>query len=318
MINTHDFSRPLRGIVPPVVTPLADRDRLDRAALARLIERMIEGGVAGLFVLGTTGEAPALDYRLRYELVETAAEVIAGRVPLLVGVTDPSLTESLDLAKHSAGCGAAAVVAAPPFYFPLQQRDLVRYFQVLSEASPLPLFLYNMPACVKVDISLETTAACTQLPNVCGVKDSGGHLEHFKQLLTLREQRPDWTFLIGPEHLLAESVLRGGDGGVNGGANLHPRLFVDWFAASVSRDVPRIETLREQVQLLGQIYKQTDEFMAVVRGLKCALSLAGLCDDRLCEPIQPCDAAARERITEIVERLGLLEKSSSLAPEYRG
>jgi dihydrodipicolinate synthase/N-acetylneuraminate lyase len=314
MTNTHDFSRPLRGIVPPVVTPLAQRDRLDRAALARLIERMVEGGVAGLFVLGTTGEAPALDYRLRYELVEAAAEIIAGRVPLLVGVTDPSLTESLDLAKHSAGCGAAAIVAAPPFYFPLQQRDLVRYFQVLAEESPLPLFLYNMPACVKVDISLETTAACTRLPNICGVKDSGGNLEHFKQLLQLRKQRADWTFLIGPEHLLAESVLLGGDGGVNGGANLHPRLFVDWFAAAEARDVSRINALREQVQLLGQIYKQADEFMAVVRGLKCALSIAGLCDDRLCEPILPCDAAARERIAMIVEQLGLLQQSGSLAP----
>src|SRR6186713_1326422 len=138
MTKSHDFSRPLRGIVPPVVTPLADRDRLDRAAFSRLIERMFDGGVAGLFVLGTTGEAPALDYRLRYELVEAAAEIIAGRVPLLVGVTDPSLTESLDLAKPSAGCGAAAIVAAPPYYFPLQQRDLVRYFALLAEESPLP------------------------------------------------------------------------------------------------------------------------------------------------------------------------------------
>lgn len=318
MTKTHDFSRPLRGIVPPVVTPLAERDRLDRAALARLIERMIEGGVAGLFVLGTTGEAPALDYRLRYELVEAAAEIIAGRVPLLMGVTDPSLTESLDLAKHSAGCGAAAIVAAPPYYFPLQQRDLVRYFALLAEESPLPLFLYNMPACAKMEISLETTAACTRLANVCGVKDSGGNLEHFKQLLRLREQRPDWTFLIGPEHLLAESVLLGGDGGVNGGANLHPQLFVDWFAAAESRDMQRIESLRAQVQLLGQIYKQADEFMAVVRGLKCALSIAGLSDDRMCEPIQPCDAASRERIAAIVAQLGLLHQTSPLAPVLWG
>src|SRR5690606_37032991 len=148
------FQTPLRGIVPPVVTPLLGRDQLDRPALARLIERMIEGGVAGLFVLGTTGEAPALDYRLRYELVEAAAEIVAGRVPVLVGVTDPSLTESLDLAKHAAGCGAAAIVAAPPYYFPLQQRDLVRYFHLLAEEAPLPLFLYNMPACCKSEIDL--------------------------------------------------------------------------------------------------------------------------------------------------------------------
>ncbi|QDU27643.1 putative 2-keto-3-deoxy-galactonate aldolase YagE [Anatilimnocola aggregata] len=309
-MNTPAFSQPLRGIVPPLVTPLAARDELDRAALARIIERMIEGGVAGIFVLGTTGEAPALDYRLRYELVEAAAEIIAGRVPMLVGVTDPSLTESLDLAQHAAANRAAAIVAAPPYYFPLQQRDLVRYFSQLAEQSPLPLFLYNMPACVKIDISVETTEACTRLANVCGVKDSGGNLEHYRRLLELRSLRPDWTFLIGPEHLLAESVLLGGDGGVNGGANLHPRLFVDWFAAAVANDSNRIHQLGDQVRLLGQIYRQADEFMAVVRGLKCALSVAGLCDNRLAEPIQPCDAVAREKIVAIVEQLGLLAAAS--------
>jgi dihydrodipicolinate synthase/N-acetylneuraminate lyase len=316
-MKTPALPRPLRGIVPPVVTPLADRDRLDRAALARIIERMITGGVAGLFVLGTTGEAPALDYRLRYELVEVAAEITNGRVPLLVGVTDPALTESLDLAKHAAGCGAAAIVAAPPYYFPFQQRDLVRYFSLLAEEAPLPMFLYNMPACTKIEISLETTRACTTLPNVCGVKDSGGDLNHFRELLKLREVRPDWTFLIGPEHLLAESVLLGGDGGVNGGANLHPRLFVDWFAAAQARDQAKIHALGEQVRLLGQIYKQADEFMAVIRGLKCALSLAGLCNDRLAEPIEPCDDAARARIAAIVEQLGLTE-AATLEPAQSG
>lgn len=304
------FQTPLRGIVPPVVTPLLGRDRLDRPALARLIERMIDGGVAGLFVLGTTGESPALDYRLRYELVEVAAEIIAGRVPLLVGVTDPSLTESLDLAKHSAGCGAAAIVAAPPYYFPLQQRDLVRYFHELAEEAPLPLFLYNMPACCKIEIELETVRACTPLPNICGVKDSGGKIEQFRELLKLRSERPDWTFLIGPEHLLAESVLLGGDGGVNGGANLHPRLFVDWFAAAVTRDETGILALGDQVRLLGRIYQQPGEFMNVVRGLKCALSVAGLCDDRMAEPVTPCDAATREMIEAIVRQLGVIESYS--------
>jgi 4-hydroxy-tetrahydrodipicolinate synthase len=300
------FRTPLRGIVPPVVTPLIDRDRLDRLALARIIDRMISGGVAGIFILGTTGEAPALDYRLRYELVDAASEIIGGRVPLLVGVTDPSLTESLDLAKHAAAHHAAAIVAAPPYYFPLQQPDLLRYFRLLADESPLPLFLYNMPACVKTEISVATTEACTRLPNVCGVKDSGGNLEHFRELLQLRSLRPDWTFLIGPEHLLAESVQMGGDGGVNGGANLHPRLFVDWFAAATAGDTSRVQELGEQVRLLGQIYRQADEFMAVIRGLKCALSLSGLCDDVLAEPVQPCDPATRERIAGIVDQLGLL------------
>ena len=112
-----------------------------------------------------------------------------------------------------------------------------------------------------------------------------------------------------------KSVLLGGDGGVNGGANLHPRLFVDWFEAAMARDPARLELLGEKVRLLGQIYQQADEFMAVVRGLKCALSIAGLCDDRMAEPIQPCDDAARAQIAAIVEQLALADvEATTLSP----
>src|SRR5690348_11181528 len=118
------FQTPLRGIVPPMVTPLNDRDELDRAGVDRLIEHQIAAGVAGLFILGTTGEGPSLSYRLRYELVERTCEVVAGRVPVLVGITDTSVVEALELAEFAKGAGADAVVAAPPYYFALGQEDV--------------------------------------------------------------------------------------------------------------------------------------------------------------------------------------------------
>ena len=107
------FSR-LKGIIPPMVTPLVDNNTLDRGGTVRLVEHMIAGGVHGIFILGTTGEAQSLAYHLRYELTELVCSTVAGRVPVLVGVTDTSLEESLRLAHKAAECGAAAVVAAPP------------------------------------------------------------------------------------------------------------------------------------------------------------------------------------------------------------
>src|SRR5690349_10624231 len=106
------------GIIPPLVTPLLDRDTLDVGGLERLIERTLGGGVTGLFLLGTTGEGASLSYRLRRELIERASRQVKGRVPILVNITDTAFIESVNLARHAAVCGAAALVIAPPYYLP--------------------------------------------------------------------------------------------------------------------------------------------------------------------------------------------------------
>ncbi|MFO7936475.1 MAG: dihydrodipicolinate synthase family protein [Kiritimatiellia bacterium] len=108
------LEKPLRGIVPPMVTPLKDNETLDIEGLQRLVEHILEGHVHGLFLLGTTGEAPDLNYDLRHELVKRVCKQVDGRVPVLVGVTDTIFSESLNLARISAEAGAAGVVAAPP------------------------------------------------------------------------------------------------------------------------------------------------------------------------------------------------------------
>src|SRR6266496_1108869 len=114
---------PLTGILPPVVTPLLERDQLDVAGLARLLEHILAGGVSGLFILGTTGEGPSLSYRLRRELVERVCRQVRRRVPVLVGITDTAFVESVSVAQASAGAGADAVVLAPPYYLPEAQPE---------------------------------------------------------------------------------------------------------------------------------------------------------------------------------------------------
>src|SRR5437867_968915 len=109
---------PLTGIVPPLVTPLRDRDALDLAGLEKLIEHVLGGGVSGLFVLGTTGEGPSLSYRLRRELVERVCKQVNRRVPVLVGITDTAFVESVNVARASADAGADGLVVAPPYYLP--------------------------------------------------------------------------------------------------------------------------------------------------------------------------------------------------------
>lgn len=117
------MNMPLAGIIPPSVTPLKGRDTLDVEAFERLIERMIAGGVHGLFVLGTTGEGPGLSYRLRREIIDRACGIVRGRVPVLVGITDTAFMESVAIARHAAAAGADTVVAAPRTTYPKANRS---------------------------------------------------------------------------------------------------------------------------------------------------------------------------------------------------
>ena len=146
-----EMKNKIQGIIVPLVTPLLDCDTLDTKGLKRLIEHVIISNINGIFILGTTGEGPSLSYSLRYEIVECCCEIVNGRVPVMVGITDTSIVESVNLAKAASDSGASAVVMASPYYFPAGQIELIEYIQHLLDKIDLPLFLYNMPSCTKLN-----------------------------------------------------------------------------------------------------------------------------------------------------------------------
>lgn len=297
------MNMPLSGIIPPMVTPLCDRDTLDVSGLECLIEHIVDGGVHGLFILGTTGEAPSLGYALRRELIDRTCHQVGTRVPVLVGITDTAFVESLALGCYAAENGAAGLVLSAPYYFPAGQAELLEYVEHLAAELPLPVFLYNMPTMTKVTFAPSTVRRLLENERIVGVKDSSGDLAYFDQLLPIARERADWSVLIGPEHLLAEAVARGGHGGVNGGANLCPRLFVDLYEAARAGDKIRVGQLQEEVLKLGRIYEVGRHASAVIKGLKCALSLLGICDDFLAEPFQRFRGPERETVRQLLDEL---------------
>ena len=297
------FVRPLRGIIPPLITPLRDRDEIDVEGLERLVAHVITGGVHGLFILGSTGEAPSLSYRLRRELISRVRNLADGRVPVLVGITDTSFIESVRLAEHAAECGAAAVVLSTPYYFPAGQTELVGYVERIAQQLPLPLVLYNMPSLTKVWFEVETLRQLTDIETIIGLKDSSGDLEYFRQAVSLKEQRPDWTVMIGPEALVPRALALGGDGGVAGGANLYPRLFVECFRAVTTGETKRAAALQEQIEQLQQIYEIGKYPSRFIKATKCGASLLGLCDDFMAEPFNRFYPDDRNRVRAILEQL---------------
>lgn len=288
------------------MTPLAARDELDVDGLGRLLERVIDGGVSGIFILGTTGEAPSLSYRLRREMIERSIDAVAGRVPVLVGVTDTSLVESVELSKFAAERGADAAVLTTPYYFPAGQTELITYIHQIASMIPLPMMLYNMPGLTKVWFDIETLQELSDIDSIIGVKDSSGDLEYFARLCKMKSSRPDWSILMGPEAMLPEACELGGDGGVCGGANVLPTLFVDCFDACRDGDAARVEKLSQRIVELQQIYNVGKYASRHIKATKSALSLLGVCSDLPADPFNRFLEPQRNQVAEVLSQMGEL------------
>ena len=307
--SSNVLPRPIRGIIPPMVTPLLDRDSLDVAGLEKLIEHILAGGVDGLFILGTTGEAPSLSQRLRRELIERVCEQVKGRVPVLVGITDTCFVESVNIACKAKDAGAQAVVLAPPYYFPAGQGELLEYLEHLMPELPLPLVLYNMPSYTKLVFEPKTVKSAAAITGIVGIKESSGDMVYFNKLLSMLKKQPDFSLLMGHEELLAEAVLGGAHGGVCGGANLVPQLYVDLYNAACSKELPTVESLQKKVmQISKAIYGVGKYESSYLKGLKCALSCMGICSDFLAEPFHRFRRAERKVIRRHIAELGIMQK----------
>lgn len=287
-----------------MVTPLLENKELDSAGLKNLIEHLLDGGVHGIFVLGTNGEGPSLGYALRKQLITEACKIVDHRVPVLVGITDTSLEASLEIAHHSQTAGADALVVAPPFYFPLSEEEIIDYFRALAPLLPLPFLVYNIPSCTKLNLSPATVKRAKELGAI-GVKDSSGDIEVLNAYIEVFKDIPDFSVIVGDELLLPDAILKGGHGAVAGGANVFPRLFVELYEASLSNDENRIAKLREKVLYIHEtIYNVENSPTKSIKAIKCTLSILDICQDHMASPLHRLDADRRNEIKTYLHRLG--------------
>jgi len=300
----------LRGIIPPLVTPLLDNNTLDVEGLERLIEHVITGGVHGIFILGTTGEAQCLSYSLKIEMIKQSSRILNKRIPLLVGISDTSVVESVRLSQEASRFGADAVVSAPPYYYAPAQPELIDFYQDLIPDLELPLFLYNMPGMTKVSFAPLTVRKIAENEKVIGFKDSSGNGTYLQSLMYEMRDHTYFSFFVGPEEMMAEMVLMGADGGVNGGANLFPQLYVGLYQAAKAGNLSEVHRLQEKVmQISSTIYQVGQYGSSLIKGIKCSLSVLGICNDFLAEPFKSFDTEQR-RI--IAEALGKVQANGTL------
>lgn len=300
------LSKPLQGIIPPVITPMLDNNTLDITGLENLLGRIVDGGVSGVFILGSSGEAQNLSYQVRKELIRHTCRIIDGRVQVLVGITDTCFSESISLAVVAAEYGADALVSAPPYYYTPGQDELIQYYTHLAKCLPLPLFLYNMPSHVKVMIAPQTVLLLSENSKIVGLKDSSANGTYFQQVLHLLRNKSDFSLLVGPEEMTAEAVLMGGHGGVNGGANIFPKLYVELYNAAVNKDFEKLTVLQRRVMDISLSLYSIGKFASsYIKGIKCALNLLNICSDYMVEPFHKFEEKEREIVRKRLVELGI-------------
>ncbi|NLC47644.1 MAG: dihydrodipicolinate synthase family protein, partial [Firmicutes bacterium] len=287
----------LKGIIPPMVTPL-DRDKkVDEASTRRLVNFMLEAGVDGFFILGTMGEGLALSAAEKYRLVEIVLSEVRGKCPVIAGASDQAWEETVANVKQLERLGVdAVVVMQPPFFKLLSGEDIEKYFLAIAEATELPVVIYNHPSLTSNKIPLHNMQRLIANPRFAGVKDSSGDFDYLTSLLALRDgTRKEFSVLQGNEVALAPALLVGADGIVPGIGSLATRFVKQIYTAAEAGEKEQALNLQQKLNsLFDGIYGA--DVSDWLRGHKEALAYLGIIDCPETVYYQPLSAERKARV----------------------
>ncbi|WP_030902364.1 dihydrodipicolinate synthase family protein [Streptomyces sp. NRRL F-5126] len=309
---------PLRGVVPPVCTPLDAEGEVDTASLTRLVEHLVRGGVHGLFALGSTGEVAYLTDAQRRTVLETVVSAGAGRVPVLAGVIDTTTPRVLEHARAAAHAGVDAIVATAPFYTRTHPLEIAAHFRRIRELCDLPLFAYDIPVSVHSKLSADLVRELALDGTLAGVKDSSGDEGGLRRLMTAlggpdRAGRgaPGFSVLTGGELTVDAALLCGADGVVPGLGNVDPAAYVRLYDAARGGDWQRAAAEQERLVALFAIVDAGPEdrmgrSSSALGAFKAALRLQGVIDRHdTAFPQIPLDDASVARVAKLLADAGL-------------
>lgn len=297
-----------QGVIVPMVTPIHENYSIDRESVSQIIETFIANDSAP-FVLGTTGECTSFSGSQKLDLVKATVESVAGRIKTFAGISGTSLTESIESAKAYRDLGVDIMVTTLPYYYPITDSEMTRFFEQLADAIDCPLMIYNMPAMVGESISLEVADRLSQHPNIVGMKDSERNIDRINTSMEMWKDREDFGFYLGWAAQSAHCVLNGADGIVPSTANFVPALFKNLYDAAVKGDKDESFRLQELTDDISLIYQKDRKLNSSLPALKVLMSELGLCQPHAMPPlyniVQDEQQQLRNHLRAIFEKYGL-------------
>jgi len=293
------------GAVVPLVTPFAGPGLLDEAALARLVELQITGGVAGIFVLGTTGEGAHVPRESRRRLVAETVKLVQKRAMVFAGLGDIRKADPTEANEFFCD-GADAVVAHPPVSENVPAAKLRGWYESLLERLEGPMLLYNMPMTTQVSIPLDTVEQLMGHPKLAGIKDSENNPQRHQELLQRFGGKKGFSVFIGVGALMQTGLKQGADGIVPSVGNLIPDVCGQMCAAARKADWVEVEKLSARMNAVAALYQKGRNLNESLSALKAAMHLRGLCAPQVMPPLRKVSEADLEKIRRQMSELQLL------------
>jgi 4-hydroxy-tetrahydrodipicolinate synthase len=289
----------LTGAMTALVTPFRS-GAIDTQALGALVEAQIAGGVHALVPCGSTGEAATLTHEEHVAVVREVVRVARGRVPVIAGTGSNSTAEAVHLTRGAEEAGADAALLISPYYNKPTQEGIYRHYVAVAEATKLPLIAYNIPGRTSSNLTPETIARLSRVPNIVGVKEASGSLAQVLEIIAAAG--PDFAVYSGDDILTLPIMAAGGKGVIAVGANLVPHAFADLTDALLAGDLERARTLnRRLLPLMGAMALEVNPIP-----VKTALALMGKCADEFRLPLTPMSAGARAKLEAVLREYQLV------------
>lgn len=292
------MSSQLSGVLTALATPFTADAQIDVAALRRLVDRSIDGGVDGVVACGSTGEFAAMSGGERRLVVETVIDQAAGRVPVIAQTGAVSTTEAIELSRHAQEAGASVLMLVTPYYEPLTLDETLRYLRTVADSVDIPVMLYNLPGATGVNLAPDTVGQLArEVDNIRYIKDTSADMSQVGKLV--HHHGDVISTFVGWDSLLLSALTEGAAGVMAGTANVMPAQLVSVHRALRAGDLDRARSE------WSRIYPLMDAMMSVpfIPAVKTALNAVGFPAGSPREPLLDTDAEAARTIASLAAAL---------------
>ena len=290
-----------KGIIPAMVTPVASDGKINVGSLRKLTNYLIEGGVHGLFPVGSQGEFYALTFEEKKKVIEVVVDETRGRVPVYAGTGAIATREAIALTQMAEAAGVSAVSVLTPFFIYPNESELFDFYSAIAKATRLPVLLYSNPGRTGVTISANLVARASKIENIVGIKDSSGDLTLTAEYIRRTDEK--FSVLAGRDTLIYGTLCYGGKGAIAATANVAPKVIVEIYEAFQAGDWKR--SLEAQFRLAPlRLAFDLGTFPVVIKE---ALNLIGIDAGVGIPPVEGISLKAKEELKEILKNMGLLK-----------
>lgn len=286
----------LKGLIPALVTPFSADYQVNEESLRKMIRRLIDSGVHGLFCLGSNGEFFSLTPEEKVRIAEITVEEAQGKIPVYVGTGGTSTSDVIKLNIEMKNIGVTAVSVITPYFPKLTQRELIYHYKTLANAVDLPIILYNIPAQTGNDLSAAAVAELSKEQNIIGIKDSSGSFDNILQYIDMTDSR-EFSVLAGTDSLILSTLLAGGTGAISATANFLPEAAVGIYEKYLSGDIEGAELEQRKLRKIRSVFK----LGSIPSVLKESLNQIGLGAGAPRLPILPVPSTVKQELQKMVQ-----------------